>query len=512
MARNIINRLTDAVTQLRDPFPSKMLGDIQIERKSEPDYGRLAYDSRFNYNDYVTHRFAGWGWNKGYPGQDFSTEVGPLDKSSLVMAVVNDTGTALAEALPSVRIPKAKTKWDIAADHDCALLVQRPNPFNVWADYCGALSLSWWIDGNVYFHKVRNKFTDEIGELWYLPHWMVKPRWPGDRQNPEVPTLGPNKAENNYLSHYQYDVPGKQPQLIPQRDILHLKRFVNPENPRKGLGAFEALITEIYGDGAAARFSATILKNMGIVVPLFMPRDDSYSPTPEEAKQFKEKWKQETTGANAGNAMVMSIPLKPEKYTFSPDEMDLGTLRKIPESRIAAVTRYPAAYLQFLVGLENGTSYASYEQAREQAYEQVVIPIQQTIAINLTWQLLSEFDAPKGAQFFFDTSEVRVLQEDEDAKVKRETQVFAAGGSSLDQYLTALGKDPVGSPLGDIRMVPGLATPMSPERLLETASKSPETQPAPPIPINPATLSKFADVDEYLASLEKQMKEFMSRR
>lgn len=504
MARKLIERITDAVSELREPLPTKML-DIQIERKSAPDYGQPVY------NDWVNWRFQGWGWNKGYPAQSFDTEVGPLDKSSLVMAVVNDTGTALAEAMPSVRVRNAKNKWDPIPDHACALLVQRPNPFNVWADYCGALSLSWWIDGNVYFRKVRNKFTGEILEIWYLPHWMVKPRWPGDRQNPEVPTSGPNKAQNRYLSHYQYTVPGREAELIPAQDILHIKRFVDPENPRSGLSAFKPLITEIFGDGAAARFSATILKNMGITVPLFMPKDDSYSPTPEEAKAFKEKWKQETTGANAGNAMVMTVPLKPEKYTFSPQEMDLSTLRQIPESRIAAVTRYPAAYLQFLVGLVNGTSYASYQQAREQAYEQVVIPIQQVIATNFTWQLLSEFDESKGAQFYFDTSEVRVLQEDEDSKVKRETQVFAAGGSSLDQYLTALGKDPVGAPLGDIRMVPGLATPMSPERLLEMASKEPEASPAP-LPIDPASLAKFADIDRWKDWMEDQMRDFQPRR
>jgi HK97 family phage portal protein len=501
MPRKLIERLTDAVSELREPLPTKMFGDLRVEKKSAPDYGLPMY------NDWPNWRFTNWGWNKGYGAQDFRQEVGSLDKSSLVMAVVNDTGTALAEAMPSVRFRNQKNKWEPIPDHDCALLVQRPNPFNVWADYCGALSLSWWINGNVYLRKVRNKFTGQILELWYLPHWMVKPRWPGDKQNPDVPTSGPNKAQNGYLSHYQYTVPGREPELIPQSEVLHIKRFVNPDNPREGIGAFEPLITEIYGDGAAARFSATILKKMGIVVPLFMPKDDSYSPTPEEAKAFKEKWKQETTGSNAGNAMVMTIPLKPEKYTFSPAEMDLATLQKIPESRVAAVTRYPAAYLQFLVGLENGTSYASYEQAREQAYEQVVMPIQHVIATNFTWQLLNEFDGAKGAQFFFDTSEVRVLQEDRDSLFKREVAALSAGGQTVNQFLTALGRDTI--PNGDIFLIPSMSTPMTAERLLAAAEND---EPAPaPLPIDPASLAKFADMERWLDSLEEQMKGFIAR-
>lgn len=475
-----------------------------FDKKSAPDYGHPTY-----YNDWARWNFNSWFRHRDISTRDFQKEVGSLDKSSLVMAVVNDTGTALAEAFPSVRLRNSKNKWDPIPDHECALLVQRPNPFNVWADYCGALSLSWWIDGNVYLYKNRNPITGEVVELWYLPHWLVKPRWPGDGLSPVVPTSGPNKAQNDYLSHYQFDIPGKQPVLYPQSDILHIKRFLNPDDPRRGIGAFESVITEIYGDGAAAKFSATILRNMGIVVPLFMPKDDSYSPTPQEAKAFKEKWKQETTGDNAGNAMVMSLPLKPEKYTFSPQEMDLSILRQIPESRIAAVTRYPAAYLQFLVGLVNGTSYASYQQAREQAYEQVVIPIQQVIATNFTWQLLPEFENSKGAQFYFDVSEVRVLQEDRAELFKREVSALSAGGQTVNQFLRAIGRDTI--PQGDIFLIPSTSKPTTPERLLAMADGS-EPTPEPPTPIDPASLAKFAEIEHWFEDLEAQMKGFVDAR
>lgn len=471
-----------------------------FSQKSAPDYGLPPWTP---FADLFR-----WGWGKRYSQlsrTDFAQQTDSLDTSSLVMAVVNDTGTALAEALPSVREPKG-SKWETVPGHPAAQVVQRPNPFNVWADYCGALSVDWWIHGNVAFYKVRN-IAGQVIELWYLPWFMVKPRWPGDNKSPDVPQSGANRARNDYLSHYQYNIPGKTPVLFKQEDVLHIKRFVNPENPREGIGAFDPVITDIFGDGKAAEFSATILKNMGIIVPLFVPKDDNFSPSPEEARAFKEKWKLETTGQNAGNAMVMSVPLKPEKYAFSPQELDLTALRKVPESRVAAVTRYPAAYLQFLVGLENGTSYASYEQAREQAYEQVVIPIQQVISTNFTFQLLPEFDAPQGAQFFFDTSEVRVLQEDRDSLYEREIAALKAGGQTINQFLTAIGKDSV--PEGDVYLVPTTSTPLTAERLTMRADGS---EPTPePVPIDPASLAKFADVDAYLERLERQMKDFLSR-
>jgi hypothetical protein len=204
----------------------------------------------------------------------------------------------------------------------------------------------------------------------------------------------------------------------------------------------------------------------------------------------------------------MTVPLKPEKYTFSPQEMDLAMLRQIPESRIAAVTRYPAAYLQFLVGLINGTSYASYKEAREQAYEQVVMPIQHVIATNFTWQLLPEFEDSKGAQFYFDTSEVRVLQEDRDSLFKREVAALSAGGQTVNQFLRALGRDTI--PQGDVFLLPSMSKPVTPERLLAMADGS-EPAPEPPTPIDPASLAKFADMERWMDSLEEQMKGFVAR-
>jgi hypothetical protein len=160
-----------------------------------------------------------------------------------------------------------------------------------------------------------------------------------------------------------------------------------------------------------------------------------------------------------------------------------------------------------MVGLQNGTSYASSEQARQQGYEEVVIPIQQVWAEEINWQLKPEFKGLEDAEFWFDTSNVRVLEEDKDALVKRESEVFRSGASTIDQFYTAIGKKPLGPPLGDIRMVPGLATPMSPERLIEMATKEPE--PAPPSPpIDPASLAKFADLERWFADLEAQMKGF----
>ena len=260
-----------------------------------------------------------------------------------------------------------------------------------------------------------------------------------------------------------------------------------------------------------ALFTASIMRTMGLQVPIIVPKDDSVLMSATAAGAIKEGWIQKTTGTQAGEPVVMDMPLEVEKFGFNPSELDLCQLRLIPESRVCAVCQISPAALQVMVGIQNGTSYASSEQARQQGYEEVIIPIQSVWAQEFTHQLLSEFEDSEGAEFIFDTANVRVLQEDQDAKVERESRIFSAGGSTLDQYLTAVGKKPVGPPLGDIRMVPGLATPMSPERLLERAAKPPEPPPQDKPPIDPATLAKFADMEQMFERLESEMKGFVAK-
>ena len=433
---------------------------------------------------------------------DYRREVGALDGHSLVACVFNYTGTRLPEAKPVIKRTNKNGDVEIDANHALAQLIRRPNNHHIWPNYSQAASVDWWIAGSVHFKKVRS-VSGQLVELWHIPHYLIRPRWPGDRGTPEVPreaNLDP------FLSHYQFDVPGRAPELWPANDVLHLKRGPLGED-RRTRGPFEPLVKELYGDDKMAQFTASIMKNMGIQVPVISPKDKDVRVDATKAAAMKEGWMAKTTGDRVGEPVILTEPIDFEKVGFSPTELDLSALRLIPESRVAAVTGIPAATLQLMVGLQNGTSYASSQQARQQGYEEVVIPIQQVWAEEINWQLLPEFDDVEGAEFWFDTSNVRVLEEDKDALLKRESDVFKSGATTIDQFFTAIGKKPLGSPLGDIRMVPGLANPMTPDQLIGKADGSLAPEPAPQ-PIDPASLAKFADIERWFADLEAQMKGF----
>ena len=480
------------------------IADIRHERKSavQPDFGRYGGGWTDRFSDW---RFTGWGWNKDNSRIDYKREIGSLDGHSLVACVFNYTGTRLPEAKPVIKRTNKTGDTELDPQHALAQLIRRPNRHHVWANYAQAASVDWWIAGGPYFKKVRNDFTGQIKELWHIPHYLIEPRWPNDGRSPEVPI----EADTDpFLSHYQFTPYGQPPELWPAKDVLHLKRGALGVN-RKPMSPFEPLVKELYGDDKMALFTAAIMKNMGIQVPVFSPKDGSVTLDPVQAAAMKAQWMQKTTGDRAGEPVFNTVPITAEKFGFSPNELDLSALRLIPESRVAAVTGIPAATLQLMVGLQNGTSYASSEQARQQGYEEVVIPIQQVWAEEINWQLLPEFDDTEGAEFWFDTSNVRVLEEDKDALVKRTVAQFAGGLITYDQALVACGLKPIGSPLGDYRMIPSLTTPTSPEQVLAMGDGSQKPQPV--APIDPASLAKFVDMEQMFESLERQMKEFVAK-
>lgn len=482
--------LTRSLDALRSAFKAKPV---------VPDLGQQ--------NPYIPYDRSPSYWSRWFAKTtDYRHEVGNLDLNSLAMAVVNFTANRIPEARPGVATTTKEGDQEIDHFHPAAQLIRRPNKHNIWANYAGLCSMGWWFSGNVYFYKSRSLVGVE--ELWLLPHFLVEPRWPGDGKTPEVPSDPDNDP---FLSHYQYTPPGKPPVLYPANDVIHLKRGVDPMRPRLGLGAFESLYKELYGDDKMALFTAAIMANMGIQVPVAIPKDDTVQITETQAAAMKASWIQKTTGERAGELVVMSEPVTLEKFGFNPTELAVAQLRLHPESRVCAVCQISPAALQVMVGIQNGTSYASSEQARQQGYEEVIIPIQAVWAEEFTYQLLSEFEDSEGAEFIFDTSKVRVLEEDRDALVERESRIFSAGGSTLDQYLTAVGKKTVGPPLGDIRMIPGLSKPMSPERLLELATTTPEPAPTQP-PIDPATLAKFVDIDAAIKHAEEQMRGFVLKK
>ena len=82
--------------------------------------------------------------------------------------------------------------------------------------------------------------------------------------------------------------------------------------------------------------ATALLANSGVPNVLITPKDD-YGPTQEEAEQIQKTYREKVGGRNRGMPLVLSGQMEVTKMAFSPTELDIGTLRRVPEERISAV-------------------------------------------------------------------------------------------------------------------------------------------------------------------------------
>jgi hypothetical protein len=89
----------------------------------------------------------------------------------------------------------------------------------------------------------------------------------------------------------------------------------------------------------------------------------------------------------------MTGATKVQEFGFSPEQLTLKDLRRIPEERVTAVLGTPAVVVGLGAGLDRST-FTNYTEAREAAYEQAIIPPQALLAEEIWFQLLPDFEPP----------------------------------------------------------------------------------------------------------------------
>src|SRR5581483_6204053 len=127
-------------------------------------------------------------------------------------------------------------------------------------------------------------------------------------------------------------------------------------------------------DDEAANFTAALLRNMGVPGVVVSPEQGA-TVSQEDADVTKAYVKSKFTGDNRGEPLVLSGPTKVQQFGFSPEQLLLKELRRIPEERVSAVLGVPAMVAGLGAGLDRST-FTNYAEAREAAYEQAIIPTQ----------------------------------------------------------------------------------------------------------------------------------------
>jgi HK97 family phage portal protein len=347
--------------------------------------------------------------------------------SSAVAACVNWFCRTFPEAPLQVVQTNRDGEREVVTAHPLPALLEMPNPFYSGVLLWDATLSDWMIDGNAYWVKVRNG-QGAVLQLWWTPSSLIEPRWSRD-----------NAAEFIGWYDYQPDPSRDRKIKLDPSDVVHFRYGIDPDNMRKGRSPLASVMREIFTDEEAARYSAALLKNMGVPGIIVSPESDGLTGgmLPGDAKQITEQLMRKTTGDQRGQPLFISAGIKVHTLSFNPQQMNLKDLRRIPEERVTAALGIPAIVAGLGAGLDRST-YSNMAEAREAAYESFIIPNQRRFGSDIRTQLLPDFGS-EGQRIEWDTSNVRVLQEDENKKALRWSQLAKDGVVTRDEARTALG-------------------------------------------------------------------------
>lgn len=370
----------------------------------------------------VFRRGGGWNFFR-LPGSrfDYQREVGDGTSSSTVAAPLEWIGRNFPAAVPTLWKQNGDEE-EKQPDHPMLRLLARPNPYYSGALNWKAVVTDWFVDGNGYLLVVRDMLKMPA-ELWWAPASLMEPKG----------------TETEFITHYEYRPNGIAIRLDPD-DVIHFRNGIDPDNPRKGRSPLRSVLREVFTDDEAATFTAQLLRNMGVPGLVISP-DGDHQMNEEEAEAAKAHVRENFTGDKRGEPLVTSGKTKVHSFGFSPQELNLKDLRRIPEERVTAVIGVPAIVAGLGAGLDRST-FANFAEAREAAYEECIIPTQGLMAEEIRFQLLPKFeDDPYLWRFEFDTSGVRVLQEDKDKLSARTGQEVKDGLRTVAEGRRILGMD-----------------------------------------------------------------------
>lgn len=343
---------------------------------------------------------------------DYRKAIGDGLDSSVVTAPIQWIQRSLPEARLTVRRTARDGTIVELADHQALQLIRRPNPYYGDIALWAGTVLSWCLDGNAYWLKVRNGVGRPV-ELWYVPHWTMEAKGSEDG--------------SVFLSHYLYSPGGGIPPMrIDPDDVVHFRHGIDPRNPRRGISPIDGVIREIFMDLESSNFVAALLKNMGVPGVVISPKAGGVVPS-DDVEATKLWFTEQFGGDRRGGPLVMGAPTDVQPYGFNPQQMNMSEARDVAEERICASLGIPAAVVGFGAGLQSTKVGATMTELRKLAWHNGVLPIGRGFADEIDRSLLPDFGEAESLQSWWDTTEVIALVDDEDKRVKRILDQSGAG-------------------------------------------------------------------------------------
>jgi len=392
------NRIQHYLAQLKSQFNDLLFGS---------DSGRSASAMGHSGRRY---------WLPG-TSTDWESLTGDLWEVPGVMACYGWEKRNLLQSPPQV-VRAMNDKTEAVGSHPMLDLWNTPNDRYDAHTLLSGLLLSYKVDGNAYIGIERETPKGLPSELYYIPHFMLRPRV--DKATGEI--------------YYEYTFRGRR-ERIPKEDIVHIRDGMDPRNPLCGIAPLAVAYRDGYLLQQGTTYAAKAMKNSGIIGALATPDPAAVSAGGTfDGEAFVDMYTAKTTGERAGEAMAFDYPLKLQFPNVTPQNMAIDTMLDRPETTVCALWGVPSQVVGLHVG-RLAKTYANYAEARESAWEECVVPDGNTIFGQIGRHLLPQLRTEAQAKreiCCLNLKDVRPLQPDLDALYTRANQTWEK--NLIDRY------------------------------------------------------------------------------
>lgn len=398
-------------------------------------------------------------WESGTPQQPrqsyYRFALEGYSSNEIVYAAIEELATSASEPRIAAMVKKNGKPEKLDA-HEVLDLLEHPNPFldrfSLWATVIMHLMIS----GNAYIQKERSA-AGRVVELWTL--------------RPDRMFVIPD--ERTHIRGYEYRI-GAESYFLPERDVIHVK-LRNPLDDWYGLSPLAVAAQRVDTDNAARAFVGAFFRNSGVPAGMLTL---SKTIRPAERQIIQDRFRNEYGGPTGWHGIAV---LDATEAIYTPMGMPLGErglvlpeLDEISESRIAAVFGVPLELIGSRLGMIHGNR-STTKEARASFWDETLAPLYQQLGAVLSTGLVDEFT---GFEYLeFDTSTVKALQEDQDAKHKRVRDDLMAGIYCVQEARQQLGSDPKYPP-GAILVMPDNISGLPADQLDAPPAPAPMAQPA----------------------------------
>jgi HK97 family phage portal protein len=212
-------------------------------------------------------------------------------------------------------------------------ILRSPNDYQTISDFLLNAVRSLYLDGNAYALALRND-RFEISSL-HLMH----PR----RSYPQVVggqiyyALAGNDVVDGRIEALELD----ELSYVPARDVLHI-RLHTPRHVLIGDTPLTAAALAIGAGNAMMAQSMAFYANQSL--PSGVLQTD-LTLTPEQVKQLRERWDEQSKGLSAGGTPILTSGLKFQPISVSQADAQFAEAQKMSDQQIAEVFRVPLAII-----------------------------------------------------------------------------------------------------------------------------------------------------------------------